>query len=431
MSTIVIVGRKNVGKSTIFNRLTGMRMSVVHREPGVTRDRVYGEIEWCGRMFNVIDTGGFFPSEEKNLAYQISKQIDYGLKEANLIYFVVDGKTGLKPQDEEICQHIRKTNKKIFLLINKVDSKKAKNAALEFSRFGLDNIFSVSAEAGTGFGDVLDESLKVLPEVKKIKKDSTIKILILGRPNAGKSTLLNVITESERAIVDEKPGTTRDLVNAKFTYRNKQMEIIDTCGLRRPSRIKASIEFYSTIRAVNVIEQTDIVILIFDTTQGIVDQDRRIASLILSKAKGFVIAPNKIDLIKKENHQKIVPSTYQSFKSLNFVPVIPISAFEKRGIEPLLNRILDVHYENNKFVEKDILGTIYKNFQPPSNGEIYNLRQIQTRPPVFVISLSTSVRESYIKYIRNSIRHYFGFSGVPVLIKTKVMKKPRKRFIRA
>lgn len=427
MPTVVIVGRKNVGKSTIFNRLTGMRISIVHKEPGVTRDRVYGEVEWRGRRFNIIDTGGFFPDEDKALSEQIMKQIEYGLEEAELIYFVVDGKNGLKPADEESCQHIRKTNKKIFLLINKIDNKNAKTKALEFSKFGFDNAFYVSAEAGIGFGDVLDETLKILPETKRIKEDRTIKILILGRPNAGKSTLLNTTTGQERAIVDEKPGTTRDLVNAKFIYQDKEMEIIDTCGLRRPSRIRKSIEFYSTIRAIRVVELSNVVILIFDTTQGVVEQDRRIASLILSKAKGLVIAPNKIDLINKKDRQRIIPSTYSSFKPLEFVPVVPISATTGLGIETLLNCVLNIYSENNKVVDKDVLRNLIKNLQPPAGGDLLNLKQAGTKPPIFRATLSTSVKESYIKYIRNSIRQYFGFSGVPILIKTNIVKKGKRR----
>jgi len=425
MSTVIIVGRKNVGKSTIFNRLIGMKVSIVYKEPGVTRDRIYGEVSWCGRVFNIIDTGGFFPDEEDSLADEINKQIEYGLEQADLIYFIVDGKDGLKPGDEEICQHIRKTNKKVFLLINKIDSKKAEIKTFEFSKFGLDDVFCVSAEAGIGFDDVLDETLKILPELKQVKKDRILKILILGRPNSGKSTLLNTITKSERAIVNEKPGTTRDLVNAKFTFQDKKMEIIDTCGLRRSSRIGESIEFYSMIRATRVIELSDVVILIFDTTQGVVDQDRRIASLILAKAKGFVIAPNKIDLINKKNSQRIIPSTQKSFTSLEFVPVVPISAKMNTGINTLLNRIVGIDSENRKVANKDVLKNLAKNLQTPAGGEILNLKQIGTKPPIFRATLTTSVKENYIRYIRNSIRHYFGFEGVPILIKTKKVKRGR------
>lgn len=423
MFTTVIVGRKNVGKSTIFNRLIGMKANIVYKEPGVTRDRIYGEVEWCGRAFNIIDTGGFFPYEERGLESKISKQIEYGLEEADLVYFVVDGKSGLKPGDEDICQYLRKTNKRTLLIINKIDHKRDKLAALEFSRFGFDSVFYVSAEAGIGLDAVLDETIRIFPEAARIAETKAIKLLILGRPNSGKSTLLNTITRQERAIVDEKPGTTRDLVNAKFTFEDTRMEIIDTCGLRRPSRVRTPIEFYSMVRAMKVIESADVVILLFDTTQGVVDQDRRIASLILSKAKGLVIAPNKIDLISKRNIRKIISSTCKSFVSLEFAPIIPISAKMNSGITQLLNGVLDVVRENNKIVDKSVLKNLTKRLQPPRGGALLNLKQIGASPPVFRATLSTSVKDSYVKYIRRSIRHYFGFMGVPILIKTKVKRK--------
>ncbi len=423
MFTAVIVGRKNVGKSTIFNRLIGMKANIVYKEPGVTRDRIYGEVEWCGHIFNVIDTGGFFPYEERGLESKINKQIEYGLVEADLVYFVVDGKSGLEPGDEEICQYLRKTNKRTLLIINKIDHKKDELAALEFSKFGFDNVFYVSAEAGIGLDGVLDETIRLFPEAARTEETKAIKVLILGRPNSGKSTLLNTITRQERAIVDEKPGTTRDLVNAKFTFGDKKMEIIDTCGLRRPSRVRTPIEFYAMVRALKVIESADVVILIFDTTQGVVDQDRRIASLILSKAKGLVIAPNKIDLISRRNIRKIIPSTYKSFVSLEFAPVMPISAKMNTGITQLLTCVLDVCRENSKMADKNILKNLTKNLQPPRGGTLLNLKQIGAGPPIFRATLSTSIKDSYVKYIRRSIRHYFGFMGVPILIKTKVVGK--------
>jgi len=423
MSTAVIVGRKNVGKSTIFNRLTGMKSNIVYKEPGVTRDRIYGEVEWCGRVFNIIDTGGFFPYEKRGLESKINKQIEYGLQEANLIYFVVDGKSGLKNDDEEICQYLRKTNKRTFLIINKVDHKRDKLDALEFSKFGFDKVFYISAEAGIGLDEVLDESIRIFPEAPRIEQAKTIRLLILGRPNSGKSTLLNTITRQERAIVDEKPGTTRDLVNAKITFSDQKMEIIDTCGLRRPSRVRTPIEFYSMVRAMKVIESTDVVILLFDTTQGVVDQDRRIASLILAKAKGLVIAPNKIDLISRKDHRRIIPSTYTSFISLEFAPIVPISAKMNTGITQLLNCVLDIYREYSKNVDKNVLKSITKNLQQPRGGTLLNLKQIGAGPPIFRAYLTISIKDSYVKYIRRSIRQYFGFMGVPILIKTTVVRK--------
>jgi GTP-binding protein len=424
MPTVVIVGRKNVGKSTIFNRLIGMKMSVVYREPGVTRDRIFGVVQWLGRGFDLIDTGGFFPDETHRLASKITSQIEHALEEADVIYFVVDGKDGLKPGDEEISNQIRKMNKKVFLLVNKIDTKKDEMKALEFSRFGFVDVFSVSSEAGIGFDDVLDATVKVLPHSKTIREDKNVlRLLILGRPNSGKSTLLNSIINEERAIVDEEPGTTRDMVNAQFAYKNQKMEIIDTCGIRKRSRIKEPIEFYSMTRAVRLVERADVVILLFDSTEGVVEQDRRIASLILSKAKGLLIAPNKIDLIEKKNLQKIVPATRTSFAFLNFVPIIPISAKQTMGIDVLMNHVIDIFVESNKVVEQDVLNTIVRNFQPPASGEIIKLAQVGKRPPIFRATLTTRVKEHYIKYLRNTLRNYFGFNGVPILIKTKIVKR--------
>jgi GTP-binding protein len=426
VATIVIVGRKNVGKSTIFNRLVGLRQSVVHHEPGVTRDRVYGTAEWCGRSFNVIDTGGFFPQEPSALAREIHKQISYGLREADLVFFIVDGISGHHPGDDEIANQLRKTNKPVFLVINKVDSKKAALVETEFSILGIDRCYRVSAEAGTGFGDLLDAAMTYLPLDTTKPSRNLIRVLILGRPNAGKSTLLNVLTESDRAIVDPAPGTTRDCVNAHFSCNDKNIEIIDTAGLRRPARVTDSIEFYSILRAVHWIEHTDIVLLLFDTTQGVVDQDRRIASLVLSKAKGLVIVPTKIDLIAKSQQSRIQSATYRSFPSLEFVPIVPISAHEQTNIPRLLRTIFDVNQETRRTLNNEVLNAILRSLHPPANGAVIDLEQLQIRPPIFKATVTAPVRKSYIQHIRNTIRAYCSYAGVPILVRT-TRKTPRKR----
>ena len=423
MPAVAIVGRKNVGKSTIFNRLTGLKLSIVYKEPGVTRDRVYSEVQWCGRSFGIIDTGGFFPDEEFPLAQSIQRQIETALQEADLIYFVVDGRAGLKPTDEAISKELRKTNKTIFLLVNKIDNKNVALDAPEFYSLGHERVFQVSAESGIGFGDVLEATFETLPAVKALKDSAFIRLLILGRPNSGKSTLLNAIIKEERAIVDARPGTTRDLVNARFKYSGKSIEVIDTAGMRKRSRIKKPIEFYSVMRAIRMIDRSDIAILIFDTTTGIVEQDQRIASLVLSKAKGLIIAPNKIDLIEQRERKRIVNSTMQSLRFLDFVPVIPISAKTCINIERLMQKVLDIYRESAKMVDKRVLSDMIKSLKSPPNGEIIGLKQIGHRPPVFRATLSTSVKEGYVKYLRNSIRNYFGFSGIPILIKTRIARK--------
>ncbi len=427
MPTVVIVGRKNVGKSTIFNRLTGMKLSIVYKEPGVTRDRVYTEVEWCGQSFDLIDTGGFFPEEEFPLAQSIQKQIENALHEADLIYFVVDGRSGPKPADQEISEELRKTNKRIFLLINKMDDKKVEQRAGEFYELGHKDVFLVSAEAGRGFGDVLDATLKALPASRTAKDGAMIRLLILGRPNSGKSTLLNAILKEERAIVDAQPGTTRDIVNARFSYKGKRIEVIDTAGIRKRARIKNPIEFYSVMRALNMIDRTDITILIFDTTAGTVIQDQRLASLVLSKAKGLVIAPNKIDLIERKDHPKIIASTLQSMPFLEFVPVVPISAKDHTNVETLMQKVLEIHRESGKIVSKQVLEQMTQTLKPPPGGEIMKLKQIGQRPPIFHATLTVRARESYIKYLRNVIRNYFGFSGIPILIKTSAKRSRRRK----
>jgi GTP-binding protein len=429
MATIVIVGRKNVGKSTIFNRLIGLRQSVVYHEPGVTRDRVYGEATWCGRTINIIDTGGFFPQETTDLARKIQEQISYGLKEADLIFFVVDGISGLQPGDEDIAGQLRKTNKPVILVINKVDSKKTAHVENEFAALGMDHCFRVSAEAGTGFGDLLDASLFYFPSDTRKQSSNVIRVLILGRPNSGKSTLLNVLTGSDRAIVDHAPGTTRDCVNARFSHDGRELEIIDTAGIRRPARVQRSIEFYSVLRAIHWIEHSDIILLLFDTTQGVVDQDRRIASLVLSKAKGLVFVPTKIDLIAKKAQNKIDPATYRSFPSFEFVPIIPISAHERTGIPTLLRTILDIDRESRRTLSADVLHAILKKLQPPDNGAVLNLRQIQVRPPVFRATVTASVKKSYMQYIRNTIRTFSSFQGVPILVRTKRVNGRSRRHV--
>jgi GTP-binding protein len=422
MLAIAIIGRKNVGKSSIFNRLIGMRLSIVYKEPGVTRDRIYGDLNWCGRKVGIIDTGGFFPDEEDLLAGRIMNQIDLALKEADVIYFVVDGRAGLTPGDEEIAARLRKIDKKVFLLVNKIDSMKETQRALEFSRLGFSDVFPVSAEAGMGFGEMLDATVKHFPQERLTRDTRAIKILILGRPNAGKSTLLNTILKEERAVVDDRPGTTRDLVNARFEYGNKQIEIIDTYGLKKRSRVKEPIEFYSMMRVLKVIDMIDVAVLLFDVTQGVVSEDCHIAALVLSKAKGSVIAPNKIDLVGRKDLQRVMRSTRKSFEFMDFVPIVMISGKAGTGVDDLLKTVLNVYEENNKNADREVLKNMCGGLKPPPGGEILKVAQIGRRPPVFQAVVTVSVKDNYIKYLRRSIRSYFGFMGVPVLVKTRKVR---------
>ena len=420
MPTIAIVGRKNVGKSTVFNRLIGTKLSIVHSEPGVTRDRIYSEVVWRGRIFNVIDTGGFFPGEEIGLATKIMRQIELALAEADLIYFVVDNRQGLTPMDEEIGNSLRKLDKPVFLVVNKVDTRREDSKVWDFARLGFERTFPVSAEAGIGFGDLLDATDDCLPQVTATRRDKRVKVLILGRPNAGKSTLLNSIIRQERAIVDEQPGTTRDLVNAHFEYHGKTLELIDTCGLKRRSRIRDPIAFFSAMRAIRVIDEADVVILIFDLSQGVVVEDKRISALALAKAKSLIIAPNKIDRIGKKSLARVINSTKQSFEYIGFAPIVPISALNRTNIERLLNFVLIVHAEGAKVADRKVLESLARRLKPPAYGELLKLVQSGIRPPIFRLTVSKPVKENYLKYVRHEIRNYFGYQGVPILIKTQL-----------
>ncbi len=424
MPAIAIVGRKNVGKSTIFNRLLGMRLSIVYKDPGVTRDRLYGEMTWCGRNLDIIDTGGFFPDEELPLARKISRQIELALRESDLIYFVVDAKSGLTPSDEDISRELRRTGKPVFLLINKIDNRREDSKAFEFNKLGYRDIFPVSGEGGFGFGEVLDATLKILKTkpVPAGSADQVIKILIAGRPNAGKSTLFNAILREERAIVDEKPGTTRDLINARFKHADRVFEMIDTAGIRRRSRVKEPIEFYSMMRVLHYIGQVDIVILIFDVSQGVVKEDCRIANLALAKAKGIVVVPNKADLVPSKDRRKILPSVQKSLDFIDFAPIIPMSAKDGRDVDTLLNHIVHVYAELNKSADRQVLESIVPQVKQPPGGMVNSIVQVGKKPPVFNVSITVPVRESYLEYLRNFIRKYFGFVGVPILMRTKIRR---------
>ncbi|MEO0094919.1 MAG: ribosome biogenesis GTPase Der [candidate division WOR-3 bacterium] len=426
MATVAIVGRKNVGKSSIFNRLVGRRLSIVHETPGVTRDRIYGEVFWRGRIFNLIDTGGFFPEEENILAKKIMYQIELALQQADLIYFVVDGRAGLMPAEQEIAELLRRLNKPVYLLINKIDNKSLLPVINEFYKLGFNRVFAVSAEGGIGFGELLDETIKLLPVIKVKKDTRLIKIAILGRPNAGKSTLLNTIIKEERAVVDEKPGTTRDLVNAQFIFKDKKIEIIDTYGLKKRSRIKEPIEFYSMMRVMHIIDDIDIGIVLFDVTQGVVHEDCHIASLLLSKAKGIVIAPNKIDLLNKQECKRILNSTIESFSFADFAPVVLISAKQNTGIDRLLQVIIDVYSELNKKANTKTLKDLPDSLKPPPDGQILRITQTGINPPKFRVQTTIQLRENYIQYLRNTIRNYFGFSGVPIIIKTELTRRYKR-----
>ena len=431
MSNIVaIVGRPNVGKSQLFNRLTGQRQAIVDDESGVTRDRHYGEVEWNGKKFTLIDTGGYVKGSNDIFEEEIRKQVRLAIDEADAILFVVDVETGITGLDKDIAKMLRRTEKPVFLVVNKVDNTKRQNDALEFYNLGLGDIYPVSAINGSGTGDLLDELIKVLPGEKPVdeKENHIPKFTIAGRPNAGKSTLINALLGEERNIVTDIAGTTRDSIATRYNKFNLEFDLIDTAGIRRKNKVKEDIEFYSVMRAIRAIEHSDVVFLMVDATRGFESQDQKIFDLARKNNKGIVILVNKWDLIKKDTH------TAKSFKEhikeeiapFTDVPILFISAKNKQRIFKAIEEGIKV-FENRKRKIKTsklnevLLPYIQQNPPPAYKGKYIKIKyvtQLPTHSPKFAFfaNLPQYIKEPYKRFLENKIRENFDFTGVPIEI---------------
>ena len=431
MSNIVaIVGRPNVGKSQLFNRLTGQRQAIVDDESGVTRDRHYGEVEWNGKKFTLIDTGGYVKGGDDIFEEEIRKQVRLAIDEADAILFVVDVETGITGLDKDIANMLRRTEKPVFLVVNKVDNAKRQNDALEFYNLGLGDIYPVSAINGSGTGDLLDELIKVLPGENPVDEEENHipKFTIAGRPNAGKSTFINALLGEERNIVTDIAGTTRDSIATRYNKFNLEFDLIDTAGIRRKNKVKEDIEFYSVMRAIRAIEHSDVVFLIVDATRGFESQDQKIFDLARKNNKGIVILVNKWDLIKKDTH------TAKSFKEhikeeiapFTDVPVLFISAKNKQRIFKAIEEGIKV-FENRKRKIKtgklnEILLPYIQQNPPPAYKRKYikikYVTQLPTHSPKFAFfaNLPQYIKEPYKRFLENKIRENFDFTGVPIEI---------------
>ncbi len=431
MSNIVaIVGRPNVGKSQLFNRLTGQRKAIVDDESGVTRDRHYGTSEWNGKEFTLIDTGGYVKGSEDIFEDEIRKQVSLAIDEADAILFVVDVETGITGLDKDIANMLRRTEKPVFLVVNKVDNTKRQNDALEFYNLGLGDIYPVSAINGSGTGDLLDALVKTLPEDNMVNEsESQIpKFTVAGRPNAGKSTLINALLGEERNIVTDIAGTTRDSIVTRYNKFNQEFDLIDTAGIRRKNKVKEDIEFYSVMRAIRAIENSDVVFLVVDATRGFESQDQKIFDLARKNNKGIVILVNKWDLIDKDTH------TANSFKEhiqreiapFTDVPILFISAKNKQRIYKAIEEGMK-GFENRKRKIKTsklnevLLPYIQQNPPPAYKGKYIKIKfvtQLPTHSPKFAFfaNLPQYIKEPYKRYLENKIRENFDFTGVPIEI---------------
>ena len=434
--TVAIVGRPNVGKSTLFNRLLEQRKAIVDDQSGVTRDRQYGMADWNGKVFNVIDTGGFVASSDDVFEREIRKQVIIAMEEADLILFICDTTTGITAQDEDMAVVLRKSPKPVLLVVNKVDNQERALYATEFYSLGFDKTFMLSSISGSGTGEVLDEVVThIVEDASPLETDAEgnplMKFAIIGQPNAGKSTLLNALINQERTIVSEVAGTTRDTIHTHYKQFGKEYILIDTAGIRKKKNVHEDLEFYSVIRAIKAMDEADVCMLLIDAQQGMTAQDVSIFSLATRKGKGVVILVNKWDLVKKETNtaRDFEKELKDKLSPFTDVPVIFISAIEKMRIFQGMEKAIEVYENRNRRVTTSVLNEIMlkeiERYPPPmSRGysiKIKFVQQVPTAVPSFAFFANhpDAIKEPYKNFLENKIRSHFNFSGVPVRIFTR------------
>jgi len=424
---VCIVGRPNVGKSTLFNKLAGRRIAITEDKPGVTRDRIYAEAEWLGQHYTVIDTGGLEPENEDVVMSNIRKQADIAIETADVILFVVDGIEGLTTTDREIGDLLRRSGKNVVLAANKIDTRKTPDEIYEFYELGLGEPMVVSAEQSLGLGDLLDELAKYFPDHKDTEaNEDTIRVAFIGRPNAGKSSLINHILGEERVIVTDIPGTTRDSIDSHFTVGENDYIFVDTAGLRRKRYISEKVERYSVVRTLTAIDRADICVMVIDATMGPTEQDTRIAGYAHDNGKAIILAVNKWDIVDKNDktYLSFEKDLRETFGFLNYAPILFISAKTGQRVDKLLETLNIVNNNYNMRISTGVLNDILNQAvlmnQPPSDkgrrARIYYGTQVSVRPPRFVIFVNSKelMHFSYVRYLENQIRNHFGFMGTPI-----------------
>jgi GTP-binding protein len=422
---VAIVGRPNVGKSTLFNRLIGTRQSIVDDVSGVTRDRQYGTTDWNGKTFNVIDTGGFVKNSDDVFEAAIRSQVRIAMDEASVIIFMVDVTTGITDLDEEITKLLRKAKKPVFVAVNKVDNSSRALAANEFWSLGFENTFFLSSITGSGTGELLDAVVELVDEEQEIELQIP-KFAVLGQPNAGKSSFVNALLGEERNIVTDIAGTTRDSIHSRYTKFGKDFLLIDTAGLRKKDKVHEDLEFYSVMRAIRALEEADVCILVIDATMGVEAQDLKILNLALRRNKGLVILFNKWDLVEKETNtaRDFEKQIRDRIAPFNDVPIIFTSATDKLRIFKAVEAGMEVYENRQQSISTSVLNEWLEEatarVQPPSHRgkfiKIKYITQIRTYYPAFALfcNYPNHVKESYKLYLENQLREKFNFTGVPI-----------------
>ena len=428
---VAIVGRPNVGKSMLFNKLTGHRTSIVEDTPGVTRDRIYGDCEWCNRTFSLVDTGGIEPGTENDMLKFMRRQAEIGIELADAIIMVVDVRSGVTAADQDVATMLRKSNKPIALAVNKCDSIGLVNPdVFEFYSLGIGDLFETSAVHGHGTGDLLDWVLENIPEDNGEDEDSdVIKVAIVGKPNVGKSSLLNRILGEERVIVSNIAGTTRDAIDSYFENETGKYCFIDTAGMRRKSKVDDAIEKYSNMRSINAIERADVCLILVDANEGVTEQDTKIAGLVHEAGKAAIIVVNKWDAVEDKETNTMrdkEAAVREGLSYMLYAPVVFLSALTGQRVDKLYQVIQDVHAQNTSRITTGALNSVLADatarVQPPTDKgrrlKIYYMTQAGTKPPHFVIFCNDArlFHFSYQRYLENQIREVFGLKGTPVRI---------------
>ncbi|TDT68545.1 GTP-binding protein [Hypnocyclicus thermotrophus] len=424
---VAIVGRPNVGKSTLFNRLIGDKISIVADTPGVTRDRLYRECEWTGKEFMLVDTGGLEPRNSDFIMENIKKQAEVAMNEAHVIIFVVDGRAGITALDEEIATILRKKNKPIVLAVNKIDNYISQlEDTYEFYGLGFEKLVPVSAEHNTNLGDMLDAVVEDLEHINLPEEEEGLKLAIIGKPNAGKSSLVNTLVGEERTIVSSLAGTTRDAIDTPLVFNNQNFVLIDTAGIRRKSKIEEDLEYYSVLRALKSIKRADLCVLMIDGVEGISEQDKRIAGVAHEEQKPIIICVNKWDAVDKSEINK---KTYRQILEshlpfLSYAPILFISAKNGEKVLDILTLSINIYEEYTKRITTGLLNTVLNealilNPPPTRKGHAIKINfvtQISTAPPKFVLfcNYPELLHFSYMRYLENKFREAFGFEGSPI-----------------
>ena len=428
LPTVALVGRPNVGKSTIFNKLVGEKISIIEDTPGVTRDRIYSEASYKNYKFNVIDTGGIDASNE-DFNENIKIQAEVAIDEADVVLFVVDGKEGLTSNDYLVRDMLRNSRKKVIVVINKIDNKKTQENIYDFYELGFDSYIPVSGEHGIGFFELFDEIVSNFSQNEDFIDDKRLKFSVIGRPNVGKSSLINALLNEERVIVSDIAGTTRDAIDTTLKYNGEEFTIIDTAGMRKKGKVYENIEKYSLMRSMKAIDRSDLCLLVINAEEGIIEHDKHIAGYVLEKGKGLIIVVNKWDKIEKSNIKEYTQKIRNEFQFLSYAPIVFVSALTKKRIHTIMPEVLKVGENINREISTSLLNDIINeayllNIPPSYKGKrlkIYFTNQSGVKPPKFTFHVNNKglVHFSYERYLENKLRENFELEGTPIVLQFK------------